>query len=176
MLKYSVTRSRHFIHKIEEGYIMASKKIVMLTLLVLIFGAPGCGSDNDSSDRYVSGNIYIVYKKGGGLSISEITVTIDSIGFMQGVEVNKSTNEQTMQTGQISPDDLAVFHGLVMNANLFLLRDEYICSINCPSDLPVTVLDITIDDSTKSITFNTDVPEELGKVVLMIEEFRSILN
>ena len=153
--------------------------MVLSTLLLLAFFLFSCGKshDNNNPPVIVNGNekIHVVSSvSGGNASFNALTVTIDEQGNISRVMTDFNNNPVINQAGQITETEMNDLRYLVIAADVFALNDQYVCTENCPTDMPGTSLDVAVDGQTKRISFNTVPSDAVSALLRKIDELCQI--
>jgi hypothetical protein len=152
------------------------KKWFIILIFSLLFFFTSCGeinvTDEDMISDYSAQNIEVIYRFGGGNATYSIVVTIDSKGIILFKEEHFYDSERSfVKKEQLAEKELTVLYKLIIDADIFNLEEKYFCQVYCPTDIPISFLEIKIDEKLKSITFDYTGPEKLLKIEEKIEEF-----
>ncbi len=147
------------------------KMLIIFALILMVI----------SCETQCVNDIEIFYKLGGGNANYTIETVIDCSGNIKD-EMTTLGDEGYSKAGIVPAEELFELHNLILDANVFDLENRYLCNENfpldeCPTDIPVTILTITIDNATKSITFDHyEPPADLKNIGDKIEEIRFSLK
>ena len=162
--------------KMKKSYILI--EVILLVILISGLILLSVLKSGEPITPITKHNIEVIYSLSGGYGVgfSEI-VTIHNDGSIIWITASRMQNKTT-KSGLLSKEELQEFKSLILNANVFTFKDEYICFSWCPTDLPHSSLKITIDYKTKTISIYPpgDAPEKLKEIIQKIQEFKDKLR
>jgi len=139
-------------------------------LLILTISFSGCSSGNSSGP-----NISAVYSVAGGNATYSYEVAIDEDGGIRRTITDEFTQQTTVRSGYLNGPDKDQFHTLVLDANVFALDDTYRCTVNCPTDMPLHTLAVSIAGNNKTISFDLSPTDNVLALTQKIDDLANKL-